>query len=343
MAGGSGERFWPVSTREHPKQFLNLADPTQNLLQQAVSRAEKLVGTENTGISTTTILQEKSAQACPQLPSQNVLAEPAKRNTAGALVWLAANLIAKYPTDWATTTVAVLTADQQITPQSEFESTISKALQTTEDHGSIVTIGIRPDRPETGFGYIQVGKQEDLAFQVDEFKEKPSLPTAEKYLASGNYLWNAGMFFYTLATFMAELEQAQPEMARITRNIAAHLANNQQSQAIESFESLPSISIDFALMENAKKVHVVEATFEWDDLGSWDAIARSYPQDENKNVAVGSAELIDSAGSIIYNTQPDKTINLLGTNDIVVVTTAENILVCPKNRVQDVKKFIKKG
>src|SRR5690606_38644714 len=157
MAGGSGERFWPVSTKEHPKQFLKLASPDKTLLEQSVERAAKIVGIENTFIATNTILAEKSSSACPELKRENTLAEPAKRNTAGCLVWVAANIIARNPETWPTTSVAILTADQRIHPIENFVETVDIALTAAEEHGTIVTIGIRPNRPETGFGYIEVG------------------------------------------------------------------------------------------------------------------------------------------------------------------------------------------
>lgn len=340
MAGGSGERFWPVSTRERPKQFLNLADPSKTLLAQAVERASHLTSEAQTYIATARHIAGLSAKTCPELPSANILAEPAKRNTAGALVWVAANLIAQHPDDWALLTVAVLTADQRIHTQAQFESTARRAMDAAESQGAIVTIGIRPDRPETGFGYIDCGSPVGEVFRVNKFTEKPDLETANAFLAAGNYLWNSGMFFYTLPTFMSELERHQPDLAAGVRKIAGELTIGDTSAADATFESLPSISIDYALMEKSDKVLVAEAEFTWDDLGAWDSISRSYPPDTQGNVALGNTKVIECRGNVVYNESNTQTVNLLGVEGLAVVVTGDQILVMPKDRAQEVKKFL---
>ncbi|MBX3114308.1 MAG: NTP transferase domain-containing protein [Fimbriimonadaceae bacterium] len=340
MAGGSGERFWPVSTRLKPKQFLKLASPTQTLLEQAVERAASCTSTEETYIATGRHLVDLSQKTCPQLPVENVLAEPAKRNTTGCLVWVAANLIAKYSDTWPTTTLAILTADQLITPQEGFESTFNRAMTAAEEHGAIVTIGIRPTRPETGFGYIECGGKSGDVLEVKQFREKPDVATANEFISAGNFLWNSGMFFYTLPTFMSEMALAQPTIAEAIRSIAGHLAQGELTQADAVFESLPNISIDFALMEKSKRVLVTEADFEWDDLGAWDSVARSYSPDSSGNVALGSANLVESSDNVVYNETDSHEVCLLGIEGMAVVVTGDKILVIPKDRAQEVKKFL---
>lgn len=342
MAGGSGERFWPVSTKEHPKQFLKLASPDATLLEQSVARAASIVGIENTHIATNKILADKSKETCSNLSEHGVLAEPAKKNTAGCLVWVAANIIARFSDDWPQTTAAILTADQRIHPEENFVDTVNTAMTAAEEHGTIVTIGIRPDRPETGFGYIEVGENNGKSSSVKQFREKPDLETAQKYVDHGGFLWNSGMFFFTLPTFMAELEKAQPAMADITRRIAGHLSQGEQEQAEAVFNELEGISIDYAVMEKSDRVEVVEATFTWDDLGAWDSISRSYPLDETQNVALGHARLIESKDSVVYNTDDSQEVCLLGVDNLVVVVSNGKILVCPKGRAQEVKKFLQK-
>ncbi|MFM9873926.1 MAG: mannose-1-phosphate guanylyltransferase [Fimbriimonadaceae bacterium] len=340
MAGGSGERFWPVSTKTRPKQFLKLGDPTKTLIEQSVDRASALTSSSQTYIATARHLAETSAKTCPQLPAKNILAEPTKRNTAGALAWVAACLIAEFPETWATTTVAVLTADHRISTQAQFESTAQSAMSAAEDQGAIITIGIRPDRPETGFGYIDCGDSSKDVHKVNKFTEKPDLETAEKFLASGNFLWNSGMFFYTLPTFMSEMERHQPDIARAIRKMAGELAQSQFAEADATFESLPSISIDYALMEKSDKVLVAEAEFIWDDLGAWDSIARSYEPDNLKNVTLGNTNLLESSGNVVYNETSNQTVNILGVDNIAVVVTDDQILIIPKERAQEVKKFL---
>jgi mannose-1-phosphate guanylyltransferase len=340
MAGGSGERFWPVSTKLRPKQFLKLADPQKTLIEQSVDRATGIMGADKTYIATARHLAELSNQNCPTLPPKNILAEPTKRNTTGALAWVAACLIAEYPENWATTTVAVLTADHRITTQSQFQTTVNRAMTAAEEQGAIVTIGIRPDRPETGFGYIDCGEQSGEVKRVNKFTEKPDLQTAEKFLASGNFLWNSGMFFYTLPTFMSEMERHQPEIAATIRKMAGELAQGQFDQADTTFESLASISIDYALLEKSDKILVAEADFQWDDLGAWDSISRSYEPDDQCNVSLGETNLIESQNNVIYNETTTHTVNILGIEDLAVVVTNDQILIIPKNRAQDVKKFL---
>lgn len=340
MAGGSGERFWPVSTKERPKQFLKLADPNQTLLEQAVHRAAEVTAYERTYIATGRHLVELSQSTCPQVPGQNILAEPAKRNTTGCLAWVAANLIARNPESWQQLTLAILTADHLIGPQEAFDSTVSRAMHAAEAQGSIVTIGIRPDRPETGFGYIECGAANGAVLNVSQFREKPDLRTAEEFLTAGNFLWNSGMFFFTLDTFMSEMELAQPEIAESIRTMAGQLADGNTAAADLTFESLPNISIDFALMEKSKKVLVTEADFSWDDLGAWDSVSRSYRPDEHGNVILGSSRLIESGKNVIYNESTSHEICALGVDDLTIVVTDDKILIVPKYRAQEVKRFL---
>ena len=339
MAGGSGERFWPVSTRLRPKQFLKLASPDQTLLSQAVDRAISVAGPDGAYIATGLHLVDPSGQDCPQLQSDNILAEPAKRNTAGCLVWVAANLIARNPDTWSQISMAVLTADQRINTAEQFLATVNQAMTTAESTGGLVTIGIPPTRPETGFGYVECGEPEAGALRVIRFREKPDVATAEEFCRAGNFLWNSGMFFWTLSAFMAALELAQPEMAAKTRTIAGQLAAGDHAGANATFESLPNLSIDYALMEKADQVYVVPAQFDWDDLGSWDALSRSLPLDESGNVLQGKARQLDSAECVIYNESSSIEVAILGLEGIAVVVTDGQVMVIPKDMAQDVKRL----
>lgn len=339
MAGGSGERFWPVSTRLRPKQFLKLADNDKTLLSQAVERAADVAGLENTYIATGEHLVDPSQANSPNLAAANILAEPAKRNTAGCLIWVAANLIARNPEDWATISMAVLTADQRIVPPTAFTETIRDAMGVAEQTGGLVTVGIPPTRPETGFGYVEVGESTGSANRVVRFREKPDLAAAEQFLTAGNFLWNSGMFFWLLSSFMAALEKAQPEMAATTRAIAGYLAKGDQAAAKASFESLTNLSIDFALMEKADQVYVVPARFEWDDLGSWDALSRSLPLDEEGNVLHGNSRQIESQDCVLYNESNNMEIAVLGLEGIAVVVTDNQVMVVPKSMSQEVKRL----
>jgi mannose-1-phosphate guanylyltransferase len=340
MAGGSGERFWPVSTQARPKQFLRLGRPDKTLLAEAIDRAAAAVGLENVLIVTGRHLASASLGENKGLKPEAVIAEPCKRNTTGCLAWVASRLIAEAPEAWPHTTMAVLTADHRIEPAEEFVATVDAALDTAESTGGLVTIGIRPDRPATGFGYIEAGDPVGQARKVLRFTEKPDLATAEEFLRRGNYLWNSGMFFWTLAAFMAELERTQPGIAAKVREMAGHMAQGETALAEKAFESLPDVSIDYALLERAERVYVVESRFEWDDLGSWDALSRSLPADPNGNVAVGPVRCLDASGNIVYSEGTGAEVCLLGVSGLVVVVTQDAVMVCPKERAQEVKRFL---
>lgn len=339
MAGGAGERFWPVSTPAVPKQFLRLAEPSRSLIAQAAERAARLVGAERAYVATGAGLVAQSREQCPGLPAENFIAEPARRNTAGCLALAAATLIAADPDGWPNTSMAVLTADHRIEPYDAFATTIGQCFEAAEATGGLVTVGIRPDRPETGFGYIESGPDDEGWTRVARFTEKPDGATARAFLERGGYFWNSGMFVWTLAGFMAELDQASPEVAEGCRSVAAALARGDKPAAEAAFLALPSISIDYALMERARRVYVVPAQFEWDDLGSWDALSRSLAPDAEGNVAVGSARLVDSSGIVAYDATGSTEVCVLGCSDLVVAVADGRVLVAHKSRAQEVKRL----
>ncbi|MGE0001220.1 MAG: mannose-1-phosphate guanylyltransferase [Fimbriimonadaceae bacterium] len=339
MAGGSGERFWPVSVPDRPKQFLRLADPHASLLQQAVRRAGAIVGLGETYIATGRGLVEMSAAECPELPRGNLFAEPCRKNTAGCLAWVAANLIAANPDSWPTMTIAVLTADHRIGPADRFAVSLTKAFETAERTGGLVTMGIPPTRPETGFGYIEVGEPDGNAFRVLRFREKPDEPTAQEFLEHGGFLWNSGMFVWTLPAYVAETERADPVYAEAVREMAAALARGDAQAAEEVFGGLQGISIDYALMEKAERVFVVKAEFQWDDLGAWDSLERSLEPDEAGNVSVGGSRLLDCSGMVTYDATGKTEICVLGCHNLVVTVAEGKVLVVPKALAQSVKRF----
>lgn len=345
MAGGSGERFWPLSRQNHPKQLLKLAHPDKSLLAQSIERVEPIVGRENIIIATASHLLTPIAEALPFLDATQVQAEPHKRNTAGCLVWTVASILARDPSLRESASMAVLTADHRIEPSDGFHRTISAALDLAEESGGLVTIGIHPDRPETGFGYIELAgdlpsRHHVSCHGVRAFKEKPDAATAAQFLASGRFLWNSGTFFWRLDSFLNELAAAAPELYEGLEKIAFQLREGDEQAAQDTFANLPSISIDYALMERAKDVFVVKADFKWDDVGSWDALDRSLPHDENGNVSQGSVLLVDSKNSIVMNEHEGLTACLLGITDVIVAITEDAVLVLPKSRSQEVKTIV---
>lgn len=341
MAGGAGERFWPLSRAKRPKQLLRLGSRDATLLEEAVARIEPLVGHANVFVATGRTLAGPVAEAgC--VPEGNVLAEPAKRNTLGCLCWVAANEIAKGRLD---AVHAVLTADHKIGDTEAFRKSVAAALETAVSTGGLVTLGIRPTRPETGYGYIEMAEDSPLptgAFRVAQFREKPDLETAQGYVESGRFLWNSGMFFWTLQGFMKELERAQPEAHGITQRIAERLQSGDIAGAEATFEELPSISIDYALLERAEQVWVHEAGFAWDDLGAWDALGRSLGADGGGNTTVGDVLAIDCRNTTLVNEHEGLLLAALGVHNLAIVATPDAILVVPNEDAQRVREIVER-
>jgi len=345
MAGGSGERFWPVSRRDRPKQLIKLTDPDKTLLEEAVMRVLPLIPAENVIVATGLPLREPILRANVVSP-ENVLAEPNKRNTLGCLAWVAANLLARHSGNESKIGMAVLTADHKIGDPARFLETVSKALEVAAQSGGLVTIGIRPTRPETGYGYVEIGSEVGIsdpqAYRSVSFREKPDLETALRYLESGRYLWNSGMFFWTLASFLSEIQAVQPQVQASILEMSSLLKDGELDKAAEAFDSFPSDSIDYALLEKSRNVYTVAGDFPWDDVGSWDALERSMPCDENRNVVQGNAILVDSPGTIVYNDDSGLLITAIGVSDLVIVVTEGAVMVCPKDQAQRVKEILQK-
>lgn len=337
LAGGSGERFWPLSTPERPKQMLDLTGDGRPLLEQAMERAAALAGEQNSFLATLPKLREASLAAVPGLSAERILVEPYKKNTAGALIWAMASIAATQGSSASPLCFAILTADQRIDPLPEFLATAGKAVSLAEETNGLVTIGIRPTRPETGFGYLEIGEERGAGRQVVRFREKPNLETAEEFVESGRFLWNAGMFFWTLEGFLAELAHARPQMRKVFDQVCLLLSQGAREEAELVFSTLPSLSIDYALMERSDSVFAVEASFDWDDLGSWDALPRSMGSDESGCTIQGPVRAVESSGCIV-STQRQR-VNLLGLKDLVVVVTEDEVMVLPKDRSQEVKRF----
>lgn len=350
MAGGSGERFWPLSRRSRPKQLLRLADPAKSLLEQSIERIEPIVPRENIFLATARHLKEAILEVPTGLPKKNVLCEPCKRNTAGCLVYAAACLITRYR-DPSQVTLAVLTADHLIRDTERFRQAVETAWTVAEESNSLVVMGIKPTRPETGYGYIETDEQSApvmvsssgiAVLPAVAFREKPERATAEAFVKSGRFFWNSGMFFWVLQTFLEELRSASPAHAEATLQIAEALRAGDTARVEAVFEALPDISIDYALMEKAHRVHVVQADFDWDDIGAWNALERTYPADTDGNVCIGDPIVLDSKNCIIYN-EPgveEIAVGVVGVDNLAVIVSRDAILVMPKDRAQDVRNLV---
>lgn len=327
LAGGSGTRLWPASRQARPKQLLSLGRGGETLLEAAIRRGRAIAG-ERILVVTAQTQVEATRQVVPDI---ELVAEPLARNTAAAL-GLAAAMLAERDPD---AVMAVLPADQHVADEPGLTRVLLTALAAVDHDDVIGTIGISPTHPETGFGYLEVdyvalGNVTD----VRRFVEKPDRATAEAYLASGRYLWNAGIFCVSTRRLLAELDARLPETARAVRDIAAGRAN-----ILDVYPTLPSISIDHAVMEKAARVVTVPAAVGWDDVGSWAALPALRGTDDHGNTVSGQAVILDGTGNIAIS--DDATvITMVGMSDVVVVKAGDAILVIPKARAQDVRKIV---
>lgn len=342
MAGGSGERFWPLSTSSRPKQLLKLTSATETMLEEASKRIGQLVGMDSVFLATTGPLRE-AIVAEGVVPAERVYAEPGRRNTLGCLAWVVANFIAEGRQE---AVLAILTADHKIDEPDKFRETVEAAMLVAETEGSIVTIGVTPTRPETGYGYIEFVKQLPVeatpgytAYAVRRFREKPNLETAENFLAAGTFAWNSGMFFFTIDTFLRELLLAQPEAHEATMKMVEAIKAKDLAAAKEAFDELPNLPVDIALIEHARRLHMVPAEFPWDDVGAWDALDRSLEADGHGNVLQGDVAIIETRNSIVVN-DAGVALGVLGLEEVIVVVTNEGILVASKDHAQSVKKVV---
>lgn len=327
MAGGSGERFWPLSTPTHPKQLLDLTGEGCSMLEASLRRLEPVIG-ENLWISTSPLLAGPIRDA-GLVPAIRVLAEPTRRNTLGAVVWTMANLAVATEADFS---VAITTSDHAIRPYDAFANDIRTALDIAESEGSLVIIGIPPTRPATGYGYIE--RQPDGS--VTRFTEKPDAEHAARFVARGNYLWNSGMFFWTESAFDRELALGNPAASHTYREIKRVLSGGQDASSL--FETLASQAIDVALMERAQRVHCVPATFKWDDVGTWDSLLRTVELDANGNAVVGTTRLLDTSGSVIYNGSRRR-VSTLGIEGLIIVVTDDEVLITRPEHAQEVRRL----
>ena len=356
MAGGSGERFWPLSRAKRPKQLLNLNSQTQTMIEESIARIAPLINIEDIYIITSSLLLEPVRNALPNLPPENVIAEAAKRNTAPCLALAAAFIKEKYSSVGCPAnqiSIAVLTADQRIEPAELFVETVDNVMNYVENHKVLATIGIIPSRPETGYGYIQVENKFEESPKpeiqaVVKFLEKPDLSKAIEFVATGNFLWNSGMFFWRLDTFIEGMIENIPEIGNKIADFS-NLYKGKTELELPDFlhttkdlyESLPNISIDYALMEKAKNVVVAKALFNWDDIGSFDSLERVHQLDENGNISIGINSILETNNSIIFNSTANKSVvATLGLDDIVVIVSDDAVMVCQKNRVQEIKKNV---
>jgi mannose-1-phosphate guanylyltransferase len=339
MAGGKGERFWPLSTSKHPKQLLALVGD-KPLIAQAVDRLEGLVPPENVFVVTNADLVEATREAAPLLPPENIVGEPIGRDTAAAVACGGALVKAKDEDG----VFAVLTADQVMGDLDVFSATLKGGMDLAEQNDILVTIGLKPTYPATGFGYIESGENfkttENVEFRkAARFVEKPDESTATQYLETGKFFWNSGMFIWSVHALEKAFGAHCPEMLELMNTLTDYAIDGKIIEGMDAtYPDLGKISVDYALMEKADNIIMACGTFYWDDVGAWPALESHFEQDEGGNTKIGQVETLDSEGSIVLS--KNHLTAVIGIKDLIVVQAEGVTLVCPKDRAQDIKKMV---
>lgn len=340
MAGGRGERFWPRSRKELPKQFLPLVEE-KSLLQQSCERVQGFVDPQNILVVTGREHLDLARAQLSDLPQANFLAEPQGRNTAPCIGLAAIHICRRDPEG----VMLVFPADHLVQGREDFTRSMTRALGLASATDNLVTIGIIPTRPETGYGYIE--REENPlsgippAYKVHRFVEKPVYQHALQYLREGKYLWNSGIFAWKAALILEKMQKHLPDLYQGLLEIAAHLGGGNEEEVIENiFPTLPNISIDYGILEKETDLLVVQGDFGWDDLGSWSALAECFPKDGAKTVSMGQHVGIDTTDCLVYGR--DALIATLGVDNLVIVQEKDVVLVCSKKRTQEVKNLVLK-
>ncbi len=343
MAGGRGERFWPRSRYKFPKQLLNLAG-TQSLLQETVERIRELTEYERIYVVTSRSYADEVRNQLPLIPARNILVEPESRNTAPcvglAVVYIAVHFPGEDPV------IAFLPSDAAINNPAEFRRTLQAGITYAETADRGVIFGMRPTRPETGYGYVQVGKElgksQGIAYYgVASFKEKPDLDTAQKYLEQKEFLWNGGIFLWRRSCLQHEIRKNLPQLADGLAEFQQYIGTPQETPKLfDIYATLPATSVDYGILEKTEDLVVIPGDYDWDDLGSWSALERVLPLDEAGNVVQGHYLGVDTKNCVIYS--PQKMVTTLGVSDLIIVEMDDVLFVCPKDRAQDVKLMLAK-
>jgi len=334
LAGGSGTRFWPLSRKARPKQLLAL-EGERTLLRDTLERLAPAIGPESVWVCTTEALAEEIRRDLPEVPPGQILREPEGRNTAPAIAWAVRSM----PEEARRGVVAVLPADHRMGDPAAFRDALERAARVVEREDRVMTLGVVPRWAETGYGYLELepelepGVGEDGVRRVRRFVEKPSAENAERFLTSGNYLWNAGIFLFRGSTLLDIVARLQPELARGLEEIAAA-----PDRLRELYGRLPADSIDYAIMEKLDGIATIPLDCGWSDLGSWEALDELLPRDAQGNAGRGDTLAVEARGNLLFADQG--TIAVLGVEDLVVVRTGDAVLVMPKSRSQEVRKLI---
>lgn len=339
MSGGIGSRFWPASRESKPKQFLDFFGTGRSLLRMTFDRFNSFIPTENIYIVTSDIYKEMTSQELPELPVSNILLEPMRRNTAPCIAYASYRIQALNPK----ANIVVAPADHLIVDEGVFVNTIKEGLEFVEKTDSLLTLGIPPTRPETGYGYIQVNKDDASSsiYKVKVFTEKPDIDLAKSFIASGEFLWNSGIFLWRVDSILKAFKKYLPEVFTIFEDGKAVYATKQEKQFIDNIYSYsPSISIDFGVLEKADNVYVLEAKFGWSDVGTWGSLYELSDKDGEGNVVINDNALIYDSKNNVINLSKEKLVVTQGLEDFIVVESQDVLLICKKDQEQRIREFV---
>jgi mannose-1-phosphate guanylyltransferase len=339
MAGGIGSRFWPMSRTGFPKQFLDILGVGKTLIQQTFERYNKLIPIENIYVVTAQEYVPIVKKQLPDLPEENILAEPSRKNTAPCIAYIAFKLLKKDPK----AVMIAAPADNLILETDEFIKTAKKALAFTSDINALVTIGITPTYPNTGYGYIQHETMEAApgVYKVKTFTEKPNLELAKTFISSGDFLWNAGIFIWKVKNIITALEKYEPELYELFAAEKEKFNTKEEKSAIEAiYPQCTNISIDFAIMEKADNVYLIPASFSWSDLGTWNSAWENKDKDYFGNAVVGKNVMVVDANNCIVHVPDNKLVLLQGLKDYIIVDTKDVLLICKKDKEQEIKEYV---
>ena len=340
MAGGRGERFWPLSTSKRPKQLLDLVGD-RALIGQAVERIADMIPPQNVFVITNADLVEATCEALPELPRANVIGEPMGRDTAAAVALGCALVEAKDPK----ASFAILTADQVMGDLPVFKKTLSDALTLAQAQDVLITMGIQPTHPDTGFGYIRASEAvetdtDSQFYKVKKFEEKPNLIRAKEFVDSRECFWNSGMFIWSVRSLRKAMMRHCPPLTRLMDLMLPHIGKPSfDENLLAEYENLSKISIDYALMEKADNILMARGEFAWDDVGSWPALVNHFPKDDQDNTVIGNVEMLASDGNIVYSR--GHLTACVGVSDLIVVQADGVTLVCAKDQAQSIKQLVK--
>src|SRR5688572_5449795 len=339
MAGGIGSRFWPMSRTNFPKQFLDILGTGKTLVQHTFERYSKLVPRENILVVTAQEYVPILKKQVPELLDENIIAEPSRKNTAPCIAYIAFKLLKKDPK----ASMIAAPADNLILDTDEFVKTANKALDFVDHINALLTIGVKPTYPNTGYGYIQHETKETApdVFKVKTFTEKPNEELAKTFISSGDFLWNAGIFTWKVKNIIAALEKYAPELYELFAAEKELYNTDKEKELIETiYPQCTNISIDFAVMEKAENVYVIPASFAWSDLGTWNSAWENKERDYFGNAVVGNNVMVVDANNCIVHVPDNKLVLLQGLNDFIVVDTKDVLLICKKEKEQDIKDYV---